>query len=307
MSSKRHHAVPQFLLRRFVNAAGLVWLHDLQQLTAVRVQPKDALVESRLYAPGVGDTPNDDALESFLAQHVEGPAAKPLEKLVIGKPLSSEERESVALLIGFQEIRTPRMRDSVGNLAETLADRILHLSADHPEYIRRELTSIGDEVSDAHLTNLVEAIKSGALRARATKILWLQATTIAFEIADLICRMPWTVAEAPQDFEFVISDAPVVKVLTDPSIHGMMGVGWISPSAESTFTIDPTYCLVIRPDGREERRRGTREWCKDVNKRTVRQAKRFVVSRSRDSYIEILGGRHRNKAEADRSRSATER
>ena len=302
--SKRHHAVPQFLLRRFANGNGLLWLHDLHLRSAVRVQPKDALVESRLYAPGVGDNPNDDAVESFLAQHIEGPAAIPVEKLAGGESLAFDERYAVSLLIAFQEIRTPRMRDAVGNLVERLADGVLRMSAEHPDYIRKILTKVGHEVSDSSLASLVESIRSGRLRAQATKIPWLQSSTIAFEIADLVCKMPWSVVEAPKGFEFVISDSPVTKVLTDPSIQGMMGVGWISPSAESTFALDPAHCLAILRDGKEQRLKGDKEWCKDVNIRMVRQAKRFVVSRSRSSYVETVATKYR-KAEKESGRLHT--
>lgn len=288
MTSKRHHAVPQFVLRRFADANGLLWLHDLQRLIAVQVQPRDALVETHLYAPGVGENPTDDALERFLADHVEGPAATPLDKLAMGDSLTDEDRYRVALLIAFQEIRIPRMRETVGGFVGEIGERIMRVAADHPEYMRRVFKEMGKEVAEADLEKMIEGIKGGGIKVEATKVAWLQSTSNAHEIAKMLYRMPWMVAEAPPGFEFFTSDAPIAKVLTNPAVPRRYAGGWISPSAESTFALDTTRCLVIRPDGKEGRVTGPKEWCEDVNSRLVGQARRFVVSRVRAPEVEIF-------------------
>jgi hypothetical protein len=135
---------------------------------------------------------------------------------------------------------------------------------------------------------MVQAVKEGGIDVQATKIPWLSSMTIATEIADLIYRLPWTLIDAPRGVEFLTSDAPLVKVLTDRAVPSFFAGGWLSPSAETTFALSPSTCLAIRPDGIEARIEGKKRWCRDLNKRVVAQANRFVVSRSRDSYVEKL-------------------
>ncbi|HEU4561312.1 MAG TPA: DUF4238 domain-containing protein [Longimicrobium sp.] len=293
MTKKRHHAVPQFYLRRFTDSAGLLWLHDLDNATAVQVRPSDALVEKYLYSPETGANPHDDTLEEFFAVHVEGPAAPALDTLARGAELPDEDRQRVAVFLAFQEIRVPRWRDLVTDFASKIGDRILKMSAARPEYMRRVFDEMGEEVSDEDLTRMIEGIESGGLSVEATKAAWFQSMHVASETAQMLYRMPWTVVEASRDVEFVTSDAPIAKVLTDRSVPPMYAGGWLSPSAESTFVLDPRCCLVIRPDGTEGRIAGPKAWCKNVNTRLIWQANRFVVSRARETFVETVARKRR--------------
>lgn len=293
MTAKRHHAVPRFYLERFSGTDGLLWQHHLEDLRAVRVAPHDAAVEKYLYAPEVGDEPHNDALEALLAEQVDGPAAEPLAKLAKGEGLADEERARIAMFIAFQEYRIPRMRDAVADFMGKVGAGILKMSAERPEYIRRTLAEIGHQLTDEQLEKMVAGIKENQILVEPTKIAWLRGMSVASEIADLVFRMPWTVVGAPPRFEFLTSDAPIVKVVTDHRVPQMFAGGWLSPSAETTFALDPETCVVIKPDGTEGRIQGKKRWCKDVNRRLVLQAKGFVFSRSRDSYVEKLANRRR--------------
>jgi hypothetical protein len=192
------------------------------------------------------------------------------------------------------------MRDSVGSSVAEMGKRIMQVAAEHPEYMRKVFRQIGRELSDQDLNKLTEAITTGGIEINATKIAWLRSTTNAHEIARMLYRMPWIVAEAPASFEFLTSDAPIAKVLTDRSVPRMFAGGWISPSAESTFALDPKRCLVIRPDGKAGRLIARKPWSKDVNSRLIGQANRFVISRSRDSYVETVA---RKRPERDSAKT----
>src|SRR5689334_5421815 len=108
--AKRHHAVPQFHLKKFTSGGGMLWLHDLSDRTARRVHPRDAMVEKHLYAPEVGEDPYDDAFERFLSVSVEAPSAEPLKLLGEGERISDEQRTRVATFLAYQEWRVPRMQ-----------------------------------------------------------------------------------------------------------------------------------------------------------------------------------------------------
>jgi hypothetical protein len=292
MTAKRHHAVPQFYLRRFSNSDGYLWLHDRHQRIATQVHTRDAMVEKYLYAPQTGDEPYDDALEKHLAVNVEGPAALPLEKLSKGDELSEVERQHLSLFLAYQEVRVPRMRDLITAFTADVGQRVLEIAASNPKSIRSSLESAGESISDATLTRMTELVLSGGIKVEATKMAWLETTLAnAGEMAGMLYRMPWFVVEAHSQIEFLTSDAPIVKVLTDRTVPREFAGGWLSPSAEATFALDPKHCLVIRPDGKQGRGRASKLWCKDVNSRLVRQAHRFVASRSRDTYVEAIGDR----------------
>lgn len=288
MTSKRHHAVPRFYLTRFAAEDGRVWLHDIKTQTATRVTPEKAIVEKYLYSPEVGENPKDDTFERFLAERIEGPAAPALERLASGEEFSSEDRERIALFIAYQEFRVTRMRDAITKMVTEVGRGIMDLAIQHPESMKRTFEEMGKPISDEDLAKMIEGYKTGGIVLEATKTPWLASAGVPTQIAEMLYRMPWTVLEAPAGIEFITSDTPIVKVVTGPNVPQWQGVGWLSPSAESTFALDPTHILAIKPDGKEGRFLVNRSWCKDVNSRVVSQARRFVVSRSADSYVEQL-------------------
>lgn len=298
MPSKRHHAVPRFYLERFAKDDGLIWLHNVEDVTAVRANPKDAIVEKYLYSPEVGENPKDDSFEKFLAERIEGPAAPCLERLANGEEISPEDRQRIALFIAYQEYRSQYMRDLVTGFVTEIAKDFVDVSLQNRDYMKSAFERMGKPISDEKLTLMTEAWNRGGVAVEATKIAWLHASKNCFEIALMLDRMPWLIAEAPDGVEFLTSDTPIVKILTDRNVPPMYAGGWLSPSAESTFALDPHHILVIRPDGKEGRVQAPRRWCKDVNSRLVANARRFVVSRSRDDYVE--------KAAQKRTRSREE-
>ena len=299
MPSKRHHAVSRFYLERFAKDDGLLWLHDVEAQTAVRVNPKDALVESYLYAPEVGENPKDDTFEKFLAERIEGPALRGLERLTNGEEMSSQDRQRIALFVAYQEYRSQQMRDTITDFVTQIGKSILDVSLQNLDYMKNAFEGMGKPVSDEDLVRMAEAWKSGGIEVEATKAAWLSSASIPTKIAEMLYRMPWTVVVAPDGVEFLTSDTPIVKVVTDPKVPQMFAGGWLSPSAESTFALDPHHVLVIKPSGAEGRVSARRAWCKDVNTRLISQARRFVVSRSRDDYVERVSenwARIRSKA-----------
>jgi hypothetical protein len=300
MPSKRHHAVPRFYLERFAKDDGLVWLHNVENVTAVRVNPKDAIVEKYLYSPEVGQNPKDDSFEKFLAERIEGPAAPCLERLANGEEISSEDRQRIALFIAYQEYRSQYMRDMVTGFVTEIARDFVDVSLQNRDYMKSAFEKMGRPITDEKLAEMTEAWNRGGVAVEATKIAWLHASRNCIEIGLMLYKMPWLVVEAPDGVEFLTSDTPIVKVLTDRNVPEMYAGGWLSPSAESTFALDPRRILVIRPDGKEGRAEGPRAWCKDVNSRLIGQARRFVVSRSRDDYVEkVAKKRQRNREQSE--------
>lgn len=140
---------------------------------------------------------------------------------------------------------------------------------------------------------------AGEVRVEPTKVTWLNIVAAAGDTAPTIAGLRWLVVEAPGEFEFVTSDTPIVKVLTDSAVPRMFAGGWLSPSAEATFALDPHHVLVMTPSGLEGRIRGKPVWCRDVNTRTVRQARRFVFARSRERFIPTVMNKSRRVRETE--------
>lgn len=283
---KRHHSVTVGYLKRFTNESGLLWQYVRGQDEPVPVHPDDAGVEKYLYAPEVGDEPHDDSIEKWFADNVDATAPALMRKLVDEGELNGEDREKLALFLAFQELRIPRTRDAVTKSVGQLGTSMLQIMARRaPGRIRETLMSKGIELRDDEFEELITRYQAGDVELSPTKTTWLSILDVAYTTAPIISALTWTLVDAPRDFEFITSDAPVVKVLTDPNVPAIYGVGWISPSAEVTFALDPKHALLIKAGGSGTRGIGKPAWCRDVNARTVRQCNRFVYSHRREPFV----------------------
>jgi hypothetical protein len=277
--SKRHHSVPQEHLRRFTGEDGLLYQYQRGDGTVRRVSPTNAAVESYLYAPGDGPDPRADDVEAFLSEKIEGPAIPALRKLADGDPeLSDEERHRVALYIAFQEQRVPAMRDRILDFAKEIAMDLMR-TAPYREDFESMCREIGEDPDEVRRGQ--KLLEEGGMTLEMSNRLWLSIfLDVSVKLASLIVSMRWLIADAPTGFEFVTSDRPVVKVLTDRTVPSTYAGGWLSPSAEATFTLRPERTLVITAEGHQGRAKLPLEWCEDVNRRTIRSCHRFVFSRS---------------------------
>lgn len=284
-TSKRHHSVPRAYLRRFTDDDGLLFQHERGQEGAVQVPPHKAARENLLYAPETGDDPSDDAVEVFLAEHIDGPAVQVIDTIIAGSELADDERFQFSLYLAFQEFRIPRMRDNVLKTMGDVAKTMLQLSGSHPEYVGRIFSEMGEAKSEAEIKKIAGFMARGEYEVNVHKTQWLSLLGVAVDIAPMIAGLPWTVMETGE-YEIVTTDAPVVKILTDKRVPRKFAGGWLSPSAEATFALDPCHVLVISQDASEGlRREAPPRWARNVNTRSVGQANRFVYSRSREAWV----------------------
>lgn len=282
---KRHHSVPAAYLERFTDEEGLLFQHERGQTEPVRVPPHKAAREKFLYAPETGDNPSNDTMEVFLAEHIDGPGNQIIDKIIAGSELTDDERIQFGLYLAFQEFRIPRMRDNVLKSMGDVAKRIMQLSGSHPEYVGGIFAEMGQPKSEAEVKEIAEYMVRGEYEVDVEKSQWLSLFGVAVDTAPVIASLPWMVAETG-NYEVVTTDAPVVKILTDKRVPKRFAGGWLSPSAEATFALDPHHMLVISPDGSEGlRREAPQRWVKNVNTRSVRQSNRFVYTRSREAWV----------------------
>ena len=286
MRRKRHHAVPVHYLTRFVGQTGKLWQHMRGAREPQQVHPSKAAVEKYLYALEAGEDPYNDSVEVWLADNIDGPAAALIRKLIAKGSLRGDDRARFAVFLALQEIRIPRFRDVVGREMSNVGKTILQVLAEHdPDGLRELLATKGVELNDTDFEELMVLYRAGDANIAATKATWLESFALANEMAPQISALAWIVVPAPGDFEFVTSDAPVVKVLTR-SIPSPRHAGWRAPSIEGIFPLDPKHLLFIRRAGRARRDEGSLAWCRRMNERTLRFAHRFVYSRRRERFIE---------------------
>lgn len=199
-NSRKHHFVAQFYQRNFANPMFsdniCIYESRTQAWSIGHRTPKGIGWFPHLYNMTAENAQRTDAFEDFLQKYVDGVAA-PVMKKAACEPenLNKQERESIALFIGFALARTPEIMhstqdDGLSKLSDNRSTELIEMAI---EWCR----SIGKPYTDR---SLKEFLKPGLLKA---------VVSAALSIRDRVLQLHWSFVRTTEDEPFIISDWPV--------------------------------------------------------------------------------------------------
>ena len=255
------HKVPQEYLRHFECPfePGLIWMYDKKSDRFRKLPIKNVAQASNFYFP-------DD--ERMLNEKIEAPAHAPLNKVRRGEEIPAGDRQSVALYLASTAIRGNRAReekrkildrDGIGMIATAIRDQ-------NPVWPEREIK----QLAERHFLDL-RSDREDIVRHQ-----WLPQ-----EMAACMEAMHWTVLMMNSKM-LVTADHPLWFTERD---------GVQKPKGEVVMPLAPNAALILNWSGCERRTRYIRETpgdsahfrriAKEVNRRMVFQAERFLFSHER--------------------------
>jgi hypothetical protein len=267
------HYVPQAHLRRFEidDEPGVVWMFDKKSGRFVRAGVGAVAQEAGFYSPEV---------EKALADVVESPGNLCVAKLRRREKLDNADRSRLSLYMMIMATRGPRKRqeslkiapqaitDVVAELRQQI-DKWIEQEGDNAEVAKlrlRELESAGERFSKELPREVLDRIRAP---------FWSEATV------ECILNMAWHILQAPPSMYFVTSDTPA---------HFFDGIGLGNVESEFTFPIAKDLALI------GEHRSGRRtvfehprpQIVKEVNRRLISHATRFVFAPQKEPWIEAV-------------------
>lgn len=260
------HYVPRFYLDGF-GTNGRLWAHDKIAGQSFVTQSKSVANESDAYP---------DDLEQYLANEIEDKAKEAIEKIRQLRPLSVSDRKAMADYIVTLWKRVPagrqRAMEHMPAVGSSVKSEILSaldkMEAEDPasahliDQRRRQV----EEIIESHCSGSRHDIWHQTLRLEMTP-----------RIGDALNSMHWRYLHAPNGM-FLASDNPVFFFAHE-------GIG--SPSSELTLPLSSSVALLIN-------RRSEPNWStirlfpsaiKEINRRAVFNANRFVFSEKNEPWI----------------------
>jgi hypothetical protein len=241
---KQHHYVTKAYLDGFLadgEAQLAVYGRGGRQF---RRTPTDLACQRNYYALRRSDGTWDDSLEGLIGDTIESPGLPVLQKLASGKTrLSWQERDRLALLIAFQEMRTPATRERVRAFSRMLNERVLgDVRAANPDQTSIKITS---EAGSSTVT-LDEIVKSHENYCDDHSMeIHRSLVSASVKLSDYYKHMKFTVYYAETGFEFITTDAPVVRTFRESQ---QFGAGINRPDVEIRFPLTRGAFLVITHD-----------------------------------------------------------
>jgi hypothetical protein len=292
-SAKRHHFIPQFLLRRFL-APGKERLFQLDTHTGKpqAIAPADAASRRHFYSVIDEEGVRHAKIESFLST-VESHAANALTRFT-DAPLELDpgDRATLSYFFALFGIRTPR---AVAKLAAG-AEAVMHMAMggrlSHPDVFARDYTEIIGEASEEEIEELrlemLAALEEGRVTredARAHAI--AAGLHLSTQLATLIFSATWTVLAA--DEAFVTSDTGLAMYDPAPPFP-WTGNGWASsPYAVTTIPVGLNECLLISAgeDGETQAKSASGDEIDMINLRTYGWASDYIFGASQQAVADL--------------------
>ncbi len=148
---KRHHYVPQFLLSRFTDAAGLVATIDLKSGRTFPQAKANAAAETGFYAVENEDGTTDNRVEHVLSE-IESHAAVAIARLCDEDvfPPTDNDRSALAGFAALQYVRTPKVREHMAQIGDALFKASL-TTTEGLQSMRQVLIESGDYATPAEI------------------------------------------------------------------------------------------------------------------------------------------------------------
>ena len=229
----------------------LLYVYERGRAEPFRQKPQQAARETDYYSFHNADGLPDNSIEHLLGI-VESDAVPVIRKISSGDTqLTWDERNKLALFIGFQEFRVPWMRRQMEGLYGKLVDFVVRGHVKVPGLLERDMERLIDEghnlegVSPQSLREFIER------NEYAINVSPQASLTTLVQMAPVVSayyrEMEWTVIKCPDSSVFITSDNPVVKFAPESS-QLVYGLGIMNPAIQIWFPLSKTASLVIRHD-----------------------------------------------------------
>jgi hypothetical protein len=186
----------------------------------------------------------DDSLEKLIERTVEGPGLPVLQKLAKGNTrLNWDERTALALLVAFQEVRTPASLQRTIDYTKAMTERLLRdVRAADP--MQKTIDLVGED-GRRNTVTLAEIEESQADLEKKNSLEKLKlAMGPAMDLYPYYRQMKFTMHYPLGAQRFITSDTPVVRVYS----HTGYGTGLNRTDVEIRFPVSNSAFLTITHD-----------------------------------------------------------
>lgn len=309
---KRHHYIPQFYLKFFVDPLPArrkpgVWRFERGVNEPLYLAPSVAAVERHYYSIPGKEGGQNALVEELLLKPVDGAGARLLQQVATDDMVfNHSERRFLSLFLGVMFVRVPARRRVMEDLAAAFAKFDMEVLAKAPgalESVLREMEEETGHASDVDAEGLRRYLLGDPI-VKARPVASLEAVVrLPPKLAPIFYAMNWLILKSG-DFPFLTLDNPVVYI--DPTAKPGAAVGLNNEDVEVVFSLNPGKCLLAKHNQRLRRalektgsdeelrriaatispeiryRRATQEEVTKVNARVIKHASQYVFSSRND-------------------------
>lgn len=299
---RRHHYLPVFYLKGFVDPHNepYIWLYKKGNPDVRKATARNIAVEKDYYSFITPEGNKDSqTLENELAK-IECGVAPVFRKIKNQTELNDQERMLLSLFLALMMVRVPNFRENIEEaLGESMKKMNMILATDSRNFkamIDKFEEDTGKKIG-MPIEELRKYMAEGQYDTRATPQFGLaMALDMIPTFAPIFSKMNWTFLEITGDYRFVTSDNPLSCIDPAHDPKSLLGVGLLNKDIEVTFPISRDLMLLGMWKNFEGDKILSDKPVRDMNRRTVISALRFVFASQYSDGLKKLVQKHKDSA-----------
>jgi len=299
---KRHHYIPRFYLNGFVDPHNepYSWVYEKGNPDIIKATTKNIAVQKHYYSFTTPEGDRDsETFENILAG-IEGRVSRIFRKIKNQENLNNQERGLFSIFLAFIMARVPNFRENIEKMIGETAKKMNMILASDPRSFRAMIEKLERDTGkriEMSVEKFRKSMVEGQPNIKAIPQfgLWVSAV-IAINLAPIFFGMNWTFLEVTSDYNFVTSDNPLSYFDPTHDPKSFFGVGLLNKNVEVAFPISKDLMFLGMRKNFEGDKRLSNKSVRDMNRRTVISALRFVFASQYSDELNRLVQKHRDSA-----------
>lgn len=262
------HYVPRLYLRGFADEREMIWTFDRKEKNDFFASIENVAHETKFYP---------DELEDVFSREIETPTSPILRSIRARERINSEQKAVISRYFAAQLKRVPAGKERYVSLFPEVARNIESAVVQHIDALVEEtpnLAKIGHK-RKIEVSALVDKYVSDP-----PDTIWYDTLTPEKldSIGEAIRTMTWRFFYTKGKHQFLTSDNPVF-------FFGALGLGNEDSELSVPLSRDIVLCADRRPSRDLEFSEATPPLVKEINRRTVALATRFVFAHTKQTWV----------------------
>jgi hypothetical protein len=294
---RKHHYVPVFYQKHFVNRKGLLWVYDRSRKKYMELHPVSVCFKKDFYTVRLKDEPWDRRVETECFNLIDGMSSSAIREFHSQSP-TRESIGNVAYFMAVQMHRTPTFARIMSEMYVSGAEEMMRLMAVDVGRMQSVLDRYSRDTGksiNVSAESMIKAVRDKGLEVRATEMAFLgHIFSQAESTFKLIGHLDWQVLIAPKGAGFITCDNPLTVVPPE----GCAAVGFFVSGTVSYFPLNCQFCVRLdksrRPFGY---RKISKETVQVINRNIAANSERFVMGPEKAQLMSAI--KHSGSAEQD--------
>lgn len=275
----------------FKDEKGLINAYDKEDNKMFSAKPENIAFEKHYYKIDDETNEADPELIENLFSRIETYGGSAIKKILSKDSLNDKEKSNLFTFIACMFIRGPNYRSNVDGVFEEFVKQKSKYLASNKSYFNKNVDQIlkkkflGEAVPSEQIR---QYILNGEYSININPMVSIYSGLKSILVfGDILFHMNWNFCMATEEWRFLTCDNPVF--VFDPTYDpkGMTGVGFMNKNVEITFPISKDLCAVggwnLITDYIYVQAKN--QMIKNINRRTISSAHRFVYSSSRNEKL----------------------